>query len=98
VSFGAAKAPTPPNTARAGRPGCSGEARRRGTGRVTGAHGDGVFRSADIEKALTGSWTSEAVQGVTVSPEGMLADIHGSAAYRANLVKVMAKRAVAAAG
>ena len=27
----------------------------------------------------------------------MLSDIHGSAAYRANLVKVMAKRAVAAA-
>ena len=35
---------------------------------------------------------------VTVSADGMLADIHGSAAYRANLVKVMAKRAVAAAG
>jgi carbon-monoxide dehydrogenase medium subunit len=65
---------------------------------VTGAHGDGVFRSADIERALAGSWTPEAVQGVTVSADGMLADIHGSAAYRANLVKVMAKRAVAAAG
>jgi carbon-monoxide dehydrogenase medium subunit len=65
---------------------------------VTGAHGEGVFRSADIEKALTTSWTPEAVQAVTISPDGMLADIHGSAAYRANLVKVMAKRAVAAAG
>jgi carbon-monoxide dehydrogenase medium subunit len=65
---------------------------------VTGAHGEGVFRSADIEKALTASWTPEAVQAVTISPDGMLADIHGSAAYRANLVKVMAKRAVAAAG
>lgn len=64
---------------------------------VTGAHGDGVFRATDIEKALTGSWSPEAVQGVTVSAEGMLSDIHGSAAYRANLVKVMAKRAVAAA-
>jgi carbon-monoxide dehydrogenase medium subunit len=65
---------------------------------VTGAHGEGVFRSADIEKALTASWTPEAVQAVTISPDGMLSDIHGSAAYRANLVKVMAKRAVATAG
>jgi carbon-monoxide dehydrogenase medium subunit len=65
---------------------------------VTGAHGDGVFRASAIEQALTDSWTPEAVQGVTISPDGMLADIHGSAAYRANLVKVMAKRAVATAG
>lgn len=65
---------------------------------VTGAHGDGVFRSTDMERALTNSWSPDAVQGVTVSADGMLADIHGSAAYRANLVKVMAKRAVAAAG
>lgn len=65
---------------------------------VTGAHGDGVFRSADLEKALTASWTPDAVQAVTISPDGMLSDIHGSAAYRANLVKVMAKRAVATAG
>ena len=35
---------------------------------------------------------------VIVSADGMLADIHGSAAYRANLVKVMAQRAVDAAG
>ena len=33
--------------------------------------------------------------GIEVDPAGMLSDIHGSAAYRANLVKVMAKRAVA---
>ena len=64
---------------------------------VTGAHGDGVFRSASLERALAASWTPEAVEAVTISPEGMLSDIHGSAAYRANLVKVMAKRAVAAA-
>lgn len=65
---------------------------------VTGAHGDGVFRANGIEQALTGSWSADAVEGVTVSADGMLSDIHGSAAYRANLVKVMAKRAVAAAG
>jgi carbon-monoxide dehydrogenase medium subunit len=65
---------------------------------VTGAHGDGVFRANAIEQALTGSWGPDAVQGVTIGADGMLSDIHGSAAYRANLVKVMAKRAVAAAG
>jgi aerobic carbon-monoxide dehydrogenase medium subunit len=64
---------------------------------VTGAGGNGVFRSAHIERALVASWTPEAVEAVTISPEGMLSDIHGSAVYRANLVKVMAKRAVAAA-
>ena len=65
---------------------------------VTGAHGDGVFRANGIEQALSGSWSPEALEGVTVSADGMLSDIHGSAAYRANLVKVMAKRAVEAAG
>jgi aerobic carbon-monoxide dehydrogenase medium subunit len=64
---------------------------------VTGASGDGVFLSAEIEQALTASWSPEAIEPLTISPEGMLSDIHGSAAYRANLVKVMAKRAVAAA-
>jgi len=65
---------------------------------VTGASGNGVFLSAEIEKALTAAWSPEAIEPLTISPEGMLSDIHGSAAYRANLVKVMAKRAVAAAG
>lgn len=63
---------------------------------VTGAGEDGVFRHAGIEVALKENFAPEAVEGVTVSSHGMLADIHGSAAYRANLVKVMAKRAVAA--
>ncbi|MEP3301801.1 MAG: carbon monoxide dehydrogenase, partial [Roseibium sp.] len=40
----------------------------------------------------------EAVAGVSVDSGALLADIHGSAEYRANLVTVMAKRAVAAAG
>jgi carbon-monoxide dehydrogenase medium subunit len=65
---------------------------------VTGAHGDGVFRANGIEQALSGSWSPDAVQGVSIGADGMLSDIHGSAAYRANLVKVMAKRAVQAVG
>jgi aerobic carbon-monoxide dehydrogenase medium subunit len=65
---------------------------------VTGAGNDGVFRATAIEEALARSWTASALDEVTIDPAGMLSDIHGSAAYRANLVKVMARRAVAAAG
>ncbi len=65
---------------------------------VTGAGEDGVFRSSDMEVALGSNFSADALDGVTVSPDGMLSDIHGDAAYRANLVKVMAKRATAAAG
>lgn len=65
---------------------------------VTGASGNGVFLATEIEQALSGAWSPEAIDPLTVSPADMLSDIHGSAAYRANLVKVMAKRAVAALG
>ncbi len=65
---------------------------------VTGAGEDGVFRSSDMEAALGGNFSADALDGITVSSDGMLSDIHGDAAYRANLVKVMAKRAVGAAG
>ncbi|MGR3585293.1 MAG: FAD binding domain-containing protein, partial [Pseudooceanicola nanhaiensis] len=39
-----------------------------------------------------------ALSELTLSPEGLMSDLHGSAAYRAHLVKVMTGRAVAAAG
>ena len=39
----------------------------------------------------------KAVEGLTVPAKGMLSDMHGTAAYRANLVKVLTKRAVSAA-
>ena len=65
---------------------------------VTGAGQSGVFRAADIEQALAGNWSAAAVEGVAVSASGLNADIHASADYRAHLIKVMAKRAVAAAG
>ncbi|WP_377504799.1 FAD binding domain-containing protein [Octadecabacter sp. R77987] len=63
---------------------------------VTGASEDGVFRWRDAETALTASFTVDAVKALT--PQGdMISDIHGSADYRAHLVKVMTGRAVAAA-
>ncbi|MFK5998854.1 MAG: xanthine dehydrogenase family protein subunit M [Rhodobacterales bacterium] len=62
---------------------------------VTGAGDDGVYRQFDAEAALDDDWNADALSGVTFSPEGMLSDMHGDATYRANLVKVMAGRAVA---
>ena len=65
---------------------------------VTGAGNDGVFRHKAMEKALAADWSPEAVASAKVNEDDMLSDIHGNEAYRANLVRVMAKRAVAAAG
>ena len=65
---------------------------------VTGAGSDGVFRLADMEKALAANFSAGAIDGVTVDDSNLMSDIHASSAYRANLVKVMAKRAVTAAG
>ncbi len=64
---------------------------------VTGAGDDGVFRSKEIEAALTKKFEAVALEGVTVPSGSLMTDIHASAEYRANLVVVMAKRAVAAA-
>ncbi len=65
---------------------------------VTGAGDDGVFRASDMETALSGNFSAGALAGASVSDDGLLSDLHGSAEYRAHLVGVMAKRAVAAAG
>ena len=65
---------------------------------ATGASQSGVMRVAAIEAALKANWSASAIDGVSISANGLLADIHGSAAYRANLIKVMAQRAVDAAG
>jgi aerobic carbon-monoxide dehydrogenase medium subunit len=65
---------------------------------ATGASQSGVMRVAAIEQALKANWSASALDSVTISANGLMADIHGSAAYRANLIKVMAQRAVAAAG
>ncbi|WP_417692870.1 FAD binding domain-containing protein [Roseibium sp.] len=65
---------------------------------ATGAGQDGVFRIAAMEQALAETWSVDAVAGISVDAGDLLSDIHGTAEYRANLVTVMAKRAVAAAG
>ena len=65
---------------------------------ATGASQSGVMRVGAIEAALKSNWSPSALDSVRVPANGLLSDIHGSADYRANLVKVMAQRAVAAAG
>ena len=64
---------------------------------VTGA-GPCVFRAAEMESALAAEFSADAVAGISVPDADLNADIHASAEYRAHLVTVMAKRAVAAAG
>jgi len=61
---------------------------------VTGASTDGVFRHEGLEQALSGSFSADAVNGVQVSADGLSKDIHGTPEYRANLIKVLTKRAV----
>jgi carbon-monoxide dehydrogenase medium subunit len=64
---------------------------------ATGASQNGVMRVPAIEAALKANWSAGALDSVTISEDGLLTDIHGSSAYRANLVRVMAQRAVDAA-
>lgn len=63
---------------------------------VTGA-GPCVFRASAMEQALSRSFTPDSVAGIHVDSGGLNSDLFGSAEYRAHLVTVMAKRAVAAA-
>jgi len=60
---------------------------------VTGA-GASVFRASALEAKLAANWSAAALQGATVSAEGLNNDLHGSAEYRAALVPVLAARAV----
>jgi len=65
---------------------------------ATGASQNGVMRVPAIEAALKANWSAGALDSLKVSADGLMEDIHGSAPYRANLIKVMAQRAVTDAG
>ena len=65
---------------------------------ATGASQSGVMRVGAIEAALKANWSAGALDSITIPAAGLLSDIHAAADYRANLIKVMAQRAVAAAG
>jgi carbon-monoxide dehydrogenase medium subunit len=63
---------------------------------VTGA-GPSVFRVPEMEKALEKNFAADALSGISVPARDLNSDMHGSAEYRAHLVNVMARRAVAVA-
>ena len=61
---------------------------------VTGA-GQGVFRHKALEDALNKSFTVQSAASVAIDASALNADLHASAAYRANLISVQTQRAVA---
>ena len=65
---------------------------------VTGAGENGVFRANEMETALNANFSASALDGVSVPASSLNSDIHADAEYRAHLIGVMARRAVAAAG
>ena len=64
---------------------------------VTGA-GACVFRVPAMEAALARSFTADAIKDIAIPDTDLNSDIHASAEYRAHLVNVMARRAVAGCG
>lgn len=60
---------------------------------VTGA-GACAFRAKELEARLAATWSAAALNGATVSADGLNSDLHGSAEYRAALIPVLAARAV----
>jgi len=63
---------------------------------VTGA-GPCAFRVLEMERALSRIFAPGALEGIALDERDLNEDIHAGAEYRAHLIAVMAKRAVAAA-
>ncbi|OED35134.1 carbon monoxide dehydrogenase [Chromatiales bacterium (ex Bugula neritina AB1)] len=61
---------------------------------VTGAGEDGVFLHEGLQKALAANFSADAIDTVNIDASSMNSDLHADQAYRANLVKVMAKKAL----
>jgi aerobic carbon-monoxide dehydrogenase medium subunit len=64
---------------------------------VTGAGSGGVFRVSQFEEALKTKFNPKVLEGLAVDPATLATDIHADAAYRAHLINVLTRRAVAAA-
>lgn len=62
---------------------------------VTGAGAGGVFRATALEERLAADYSPASLDGASVPADGLNSDLHGSAAYRASLIPVLAARAVA---
>jgi len=60
---------------------------------ITGA-GSSVFRSKELESALSNNFSPSVIDNVNISSKGLNSDLHATAEYRSHMIKVMAKRAV----
>ncbi len=63
---------------------------------ITGAGEEGVYRWTEAETALAANFSPDALTNLAVEADGMIGDIHAAPDYRAHLVGVMTRRAVAA--
>ena len=63
---------------------------------VTGA-GSSVFRVKAMEDALAKRFAPESLASLSIPVDNLNGDIHGSATYRAAMIKLLAQKAVAAA-
>ena len=61
---------------------------------VTGAGLEGVFRASGLETALAKDFHTKALDRCEIDPGAMMTDQNGTPEYRANLVMVMARRAM----
>jgi len=62
---------------------------------VTGAGASGVFRLPEAERALAADYSAKAVDGLKIDASNLMSDIHAEADYRAHLIGVMLRRAIA---
>ena len=62
---------------------------------VTGAK-PCVYNDKDLANALSKNFSPSVIENVKISSSKMNSDIHASSEYRANMVKVFAKKAVEA--
>ena len=60
---------------------------------INGA-GPCVFRNREMESALYRGFLTDCLDSISIPSDGLNEDIHVSAEYRANLIKVAAKRAI----
>ena len=65
---------------------------------MTGAGASGVFRLTQLEQLLKNQFNAAAAESLEINTEELLSDLYVTQDYRANLIKIMAERAIAHMG